>query len=577
MADKFWAKNRAQMVSWASVTAALAAVVWQAFSQQLSSAQCHCFPGDECWPSPAQWTALNQSLSGALVATVPIASPCHDTFPGVAYDAAECAKVQANWPRPALHEQTTHSCMASFFANMSCDPFMPQEAPCQIGAYVPYAVNASGAADYMRTIAFAKKHNIRLVIRNTGHDYLGKSTGAGALALWTHYIKATHIFDYNSPLYGGKAMKIGAGTVAGEAQRAAAAKGYVVVEGDCETVGIAGGYTQGGGTSPLASKFGLAADQVLEWEVITAGGTHLVATPTQNKDLYWALSGGGGGTYGVVLSMTVKLHKTMPTGAVTLSFTDATDTFWDIIRIFVMNLPTIVDSGATLYWMVVPGNTFAMPQTYFPNGTAADFTRLLRPTLQALDDHNIQYASTEQDFPTFEDAYNTLNPVMNISDLNIGSRIIPRSVVATQPPASDLVSAIRSMTDNFAAFAGITMNVSKPPTSPNAVHPSWRDSIFLAFYGTQYDHANYTANVAAQSLINDVLTPPLDKLTPGKAAYMNEANFKQADWQKSFYGDNYAKLLSIKKKYDPGNVFWATTAVGSEALQVQADGRLCKA
>ncbi|KAI0165408.1 FAD binding domain protein [Hypoxylon sp. FL1284] len=465
----------------------------------------------------------------------------------------------------------------SFFANMSCDPFTSRDAPCQVGAYVSYAVNASGVAEYKKTIAFAEKHNVRLVIRNTGHDYLGKSTGAGALALWTHYIKGTHISDYDSPSYRGKAMKIGAGVVAGEAQRSAAAEGYVVVEGDCETVGIAGGYTQGGGTSPLASKFGLAADQVLEWEVVTAAGTLLIATPTQHQDLYWALSGGGGGTYGAVLSMTVKLHKNMPTGAVVLSFTDATDSFWEILRIFVMNLPVLVDSGATLYWMVLPGNTFSMPQSYYPNGTAADFTQLLQPTLQALDGHSIQYTFREMDFPTFGDAYNTLNLVMNISDLNIGSRIIPRSVVSSEPSASDLVSAIRSMTKNYAGFAGVTMNVSKPPTSSNAVHPAWRNSIFLAFYGTQYNHADFNANVAAQSLINDVLTPPLDKLTPGKAAYMNEANFKQADWQMSFYGDNYGKLLAIKKKYDPGNVFWATTAVGSEAWQYHVDGRLCKA
>ncbi|KAI0514660.1 FAD binding domain protein [Xylaria bambusicola] len=576
MADKFFFKTRVQIVGWTSAAVIVAAVTWQALTLS-SGTQCRCFPGDDCWPSPANWAALNQSVHGALVATVPIGSPCHDTFPGVAYDAEKCAEIQANWPRPELHEKTAHSVMASIFANMSCDPFTARDAPCKIGTYVPYAVNASGAADYKKTIAFAKEHNIRLVVRNTGHDYMGKSTGAGALALWTHYIKGTHIFDYSSPAYRGKAMKIGAGVVAGEAQRTATAEGYVVVEGDCETVGIAGGYAQGGGTSPLASKFGLASDQVLEWEVVTADGTLRAATPTQNQDLYWALSGGGGGTYGAVLSMTVKLHKNMPTSAVTMSFTEVTDTFWEILRIFIMNLPAAVDAGATLYWMVVPGNTFLMPQTYFPNGTAAEFAQLLQPTLQALEDNMIQYAFNQMDFLTFEDAYNTLNPTMNISAINFGGRIIPRSLVATDDSASDLVSAIHSMTDNLATFAGVSMNVSKPPTSPNAVHPAWRDSIFFALYGLHYDQANYTANVVAQSVVNDVLSPPLDKLVPERAAYLNEANFDQADWKHSFYGKNYAKLLAIKRKYDPHNVFWGSTAVGGEALQVMADGRLCKA
>ncbi|KAI0202859.1 FAD binding domain protein [Astrocystis sublimbata] len=576
MADNFFSKSRVQMVAWTSVAATIAAIAWQARSQ-LSAPQCRCFPGDECWPTPDHWAALNQSVHGALIATVPIASPCHDTFPGVAYDADKCAAIQANWPRPELHEETTHSVMASIFANVSCDPFTPREARCEVGAYVPYAVNASSAADYQTTIAFAKEHNIRLVIRNTGHDYLGKSTGAGALALWTHHIKGTEILDYSSPSYTGKAIKVGAGVVAGEAQQAAKDQGYAVVEGDCETVGIAGGYSQGGGTSPLASRFGLGADQVLEWEVVTADGTLLIATPTDNQDLYWALTGGGGGTYGAVLSMTVKLHKNMPTAAVTLSFSEPTDTFWDILRVFIMNLPAAVDAGATLYWMVIPGNMFLMPQTYFPDGTAADFRQLLQPTLQALEEKNIEYAFNELDFPTFQDAYNTLNPTMNISAINLGGRIIPRSLAATDDSASDLASAIQSVTNNMAAFAGISMNVSKPPTSPNAAHPAWRESLFLAFYGLQYDQTNYTANVVAQGVVNDVLTPPLDKLTPGRAAYLNEANFEQADWQHSFYGDNYEKLLTIKRKYDPDNVFWGRTAVGSEALQVEADGRLCKA
>ncbi|KAI0206592.1 hypothetical protein F4808DRAFT_644 [Astrocystis sublimbata] len=61
-----------------------------------------------------------------------------------------------------------------------------------------------------------------------------------------------------------------------------------------------------GGHSLLASLIGLSSDQVLEWEVVTATGEHLAATPSHNSDLYWALLGGGGGTYAAVLSVTTK-------------------------------------------------------------------------------------------------------------------------------------------------------------------------------------------------------------------------------------------------------------------------------
>jgi hypothetical protein len=205
--------------------------------------QCRCFPGDGCWPKKADWDAFNATLGGKLIATKPIASACH-VDPFAPYDAQACADLQAVWDFPATHYKTSSSVMAPFFANQSCDPFLPKDAQCVIGTYVQYAVNAASATDYLSTIAFTKQNNLRLVIRNTGHDYLGKSTGAGAVAIWTHNLKDIQVLDYQSPFYTGKALKMGAGVQAFEAQAAAHAQGLVVVGGNCESVGIAGGYTQ---------------------------------------------------------------------------------------------------------------------------------------------------------------------------------------------------------------------------------------------------------------------------------------------------------------------------------------------
>ncbi|KAJ8069916.1 hypothetical protein OCU04_000324 [Sclerotinia nivalis] len=332
------------------------------------------------------------------------------------------------------------------------------------------------------------ENNIRLVIRNTGHDYMGKSTGAGALAYRS-------ILDYKSVAYTGKAIKIGAGVQASEAQGTANAQGYVVVEGDCPTVGIAGGYTQGGGASPLGPKFGLAADQVLEWEGFTGTGELLTATPSQNSDLYWALSGGGGGTYGAVLSMTVKLHKNMPTGGATLTFIESSDKFWDVIQTFLVNMPAVLKAGASLYWQVLPGNMFHMPQSYLPNGTAEDLQKLLQPTLNQ---SNISYAFSSVDFPVFQNAFYTLNPDINIMELNLGGSIIPRSLVASNSSATSLVNGIKSILNNGGMLAGVSMDVNQAPTHPNAVHPDWRNSLFLAFLGTLYNQSNMTANLLGQ-------------------------------------------------------------------------------
>jgi hypothetical protein len=83
--------------------------------------------------------------------------------------------------------------------------------------------------------------------------------------------------------------------------------------------------------------------------------------------------------------------------------------------------------------------------------------------------------------------------------------------------------------------------------------------------------------LANQDLMTDVLMPKLAELTPNGSAYLNEADFRQPDFKEVFYGANYAKLDAIKAKYDPFNLFYAVTAVGSDFWEPQEDGRLCKA
>jgi FAD/FMN-containing dehydrogenase len=176
----------------------------------------------------------------------------------------------------------------------------------------------------------------------------GKSTGAGGLALWMHNMKETNIIqNYNATYYQGPAIRLGAGVLVHEAFQVAEDAGYSVVGGSCVSAGISGGYSQGGGHSGLSSSYGLAADNILEWEVVTAAGEHIVATPRFNSDLYWALSGGGGGTFAVVISMTARLHDDVPVGGAYLSFDNttatSTDIFWQGVERFNQILPSVLD------------------------------------------------------------------------------------------------------------------------------------------------------------------------------------------------------------------------------------------
>ncbi|KAI9655570.1 MAG: hypothetical protein M1821_005363 [Bathelium mastoideum] len=470
--------------------------------------------------------------------------------------------------------------MAPFFANRSCDPFDGESGQCIIGTYVSYAVNVSEAQDVSSTIQFAQQYNIRLVIRNTGHDYNGKSTGAGSIALWTHHLKGIRIVDYNSTHYIGKAIRLGAGVQGFEAYDAANASGLVVVGGECPTVGLAGGYTQGGGHSALASMYGLGADQTLEFEVVDGSGNVLRASRYENADLFWALSGGGGGTYGVVLSMTSKAHPDQITAGANLTFTNQNitqDVFYSAVGAFHEILPSITDVGATAVWTYT-NSTFTIMAVTAPGLKEAQLAKILEPYLTKLTRYGIKYNGYTGGFPTYLDQFNTMFPTIEVGIAQYGGRWIPRSVVTENNSA--LMSAFRNITEDGATFIGVGLNVSKAVVGDvyNAVNPGWRDCLIDTVLSTPWNFsAPWSQMVANQIKMTENYLPQLEALTPGGGAYINECDFRQPNWQQALYGSNYDRLLSIKKKYDPNNVFYALQAVGSEYWEPDSSGRLCQA
>ncbi|MCJ1389766.1 hypothetical protein MMC18_002623 [Xylographa bjoerkii] len=304
---------------------------------------------------------------------------------------------------------SSSSIIDPYVQNRSCDPFTPKSKPCLLGNYVDYAINVASANDVTAGLQFAQKQNIRFVIKNTGHDYSGKSTGKGALSLWTHNLKSISLISYNSTDYAGPAIRMDAGVQGYEAYAAANAQGFRVVGGECPTVGLAGGYTQEGGHSALSSNYSLGADQTLEWEVVTANGTLVTASYIQNTDLYWALSGGGGGTYGAVLSLTAKAHPDRPAGGAKLSFTSTAiseDTYWAAITAWHAGLPALVDSGTmTLY--VIEADASSIEAVTAPSHSIASVTALLQPFTTISDNLNITYAFNMTSFTTYYEHFNS--------------------------------------------------------------------------------------------------------------------------------------------------------------------------
>lgn len=415
--------------------------------------------------------------------------------------------------------------MAPFFANRSCDPFTGMEAQCITGTYVAYAVRVTCAEDVITALSFAESHNIRIVIRNTGHDYNGKSTGAGSLAIWTHHFKDIEILDYKSTCYSGKAMKMGAGVQGFEAYAAAHEEGLVVLGGECPTVGIAGGYIQGGGHSALSSKYGLAADQVLEWEIVTAQGHHLYATQDENSDLFWALGGGGGGIFGVVISVTVKAYPDMPTSGGNLTFTsDGTsqDAFWEAIATYHESLPAIVDAGI-MSTSAFSNQSFAITPMTGPGVSAELMNELLEPLTDKLDSLNINYTKIVKQFPNYFEEFKTMFLPIDVGIAQYGGRLVPRSAVLNHNDA--VTEAYRKIANDGGAFFIVALNVSTAVSGKvyNSLNTAWRDTLLDTVVTTPWNFtAAWSEMVANADKMTNVFIPTLKKISPGSGTYINE-------------------------------------------------------
>ena len=186
---------------------------------------------------------------------------------------------------------------------------------CYAGSVGRYAVNATSAQDVKKAVAFAAQHNIALSVKTSGHDFQGRSSNKDTLNVWLHNLKnVTYIEDWmpsecETPEPPRKVMEVLGGNQWGEVYELMTEKEVVVVGGGALTVGAAGGYLQGGGHSANSPKLGLAVDNLLEADIVIADGTLLTINKCWHTDLFWAIRGGGGGTFGIVTRAVYKAHE----------------------------------------------------------------------------------------------------------------------------------------------------------------------------------------------------------------------------------------------------------------------------
>ncbi|KAG8703845.1 hypothetical protein FRC08_002611 [Ceratobasidium sp. 394] len=144
-----------------------------------------CTASQKCWPSSGVWSSFNASISGRLVAPRPPAWPCHDPN----YDEAACLDAKANCNNSFWRSDQVGAMQDPIWESLGCNIDTPRHEACKQGFVPVYSVAAQEASDVSKAVMFATKHKLRLVVKNTGHDFLGRSSAAGSLSIWTHQLK----------------------------------------------------------------------------------------------------------------------------------------------------------------------------------------------------------------------------------------------------------------------------------------------------------------------------------------------------------------------------------------------------
>ncbi|GJE86133.1 FAD-binding domain-containing protein [Phanerochaete sordida] len=563
---------------------------------------CRCLSTDACWPSSTAFATLESKLSTPLVTPLPPATPCYSSL-----ESEDCGAVQRlwldGWWRANSSGATQHPNFAEFATPEGdtevCYVNTTLGYPCGRGSIPAVGVDARSVEDIQLAINFAAARNLRVVVKNTGHDYLGRSTARGAFLIWTHHLTNLTYHDTFKPAGAPEGevyhdvMTLGAGVQWQDAYDAAFARGRNIVGGISYggSVGAAGGWVQGGGHSIIAPLYGLGVDNVVEMSIVISTGKHLVVNAHQHSDLFWALRGGGGGTWGVVVSVTYRTHPAPPINAaffltsINASTPDALTTpsptlhklFAELVRL----TPALADAGWAGY-----ADILASADTGHPALRVAYIAPADAPAAVPLMERFYAYARELAESSTLAQgklrvATAVVSPLANFGawetmifrgkdgqgqvglNVELGSRLLPRELIKRNH--TKVADAVLGLELPFIGFYTVTGGVvSKVDPDATGIHPAWRKALVHLVFGSSWPEA------ASSDVVNEIREKNkkgeavFREMTPDGGAYFNEASLYQVDPKSDFFGSHYQKLRAIKKKYDPTGLFVVHGGVGSE-------------
>ncbi len=405
----------------------------------------------------------------------------------------------------------------------------------QINKYPALIARCRTAEDVMSVVNFARDHHLAVAIRGGAHNSNGFATINNGLVIDLSPMKGT-LIDPAS-----RTARAEPGLTFGEFSRAVQAYGLATTTGICAGTGISGA-TLGGGAGWLMGKYGLAIDNVLSFELVTADGRLLKASATENSDLFWALRGGGG-NFGVVTAIDYQLHPLgqVLAGMVIHPLANAKQVL-RFYRDFSSNTPDDVTAYAFLATLPDIGPAVIIMAGYFGDDLAAG-ERLLAPVRQfgpPLADLIQPMAYT--DFlamldPIAPDGRNYYEPAYSIKHLS-------------DEALDALITWAGKMTSPVSAILIHNVHGAATRIAPDATAFALREPHYMVIHVAAWDEGPADAHIAWARVSLAAMQP-----FASQGLYVNFIFGQNEQAVQESYRANYARLIALKQKYDPTNFF----------------------
>jgi FAD/FMN-containing dehydrogenase len=563
-------------------------------------------PGDAGWPTDDAWRQFGARLSPDALVKVRSPWPACVAAP----QGADCARLFAQAKNPYfLGDDVALTQTLGWVDAWTSSPSV-------------YAVAAESTADVVAAVNFARERRLRLVVKGGGHSYQGTSNAPDSLLVWTRRMNRITLHDAFVPqgctgrAVPVRAVSVGAGAMWSQAYDAVTTRGGGYVQGGgCMTVGVAG-LVQSGGFGSFSKAFGLAAGGLLEAEVVTADGSARVVNACSHPDLFWGLKGGGGASLGVVTRLTLRVHE-LPERFGAVNFTVRATSPDAFRRLVALAIDFYARALMNPHWgeqiRFRPGNIMSVAMVFqgLDRGQAVD---VWQPFLDALarapQDFSIDFAPLKIVSTSARTFWSPTLVKKALGFIRSDDRPgAPETNVfwpGDEGQAGQFLHGYQSawlsagllqdgrraaLCDALAAAArhrplSLHFNKGLAGASADAIaaardtamNPAVLDAFALAICtaGEQPAYpgvAGHEPDAAlARTHTRDIALAmgELRTLAPQPGSYLAESNYFEPDWQRSFWGANYQRLLAVKTQYDPDGLFFVHHGVGSERWS--ADG-----